>query len=281
MNNKKTRFRAYYMLHGGVSMSYVVDSSFALIEGRYNDDNREKIKEEMELTGMDTIELLHISSWASDFCNPEELPKLLEDLQPFDVEIPAYIPDTDEGKECRKIIKDYCNDSIYAELFESGPKTLLYPANLDEIDYIDVILSPLTISNDTVDNAVVKLFKRGRFSVLNASTMSADNGIVKSLEDVKLLDCIDVLVARDVESSDSLFVNKIIAKTAPSVILDTNRNYVYTTNYPDLSCGLFSTSILVNHDLLVRMSAVAVPFRNNESQDVILQGKSYTRRKLG
>lgn len=280
MNNKKTRFRAYYMQHGGVSMSYVVDSSFALIEGRYNDDNREKIKEEMELTGMDTIELLHISSWAPDFCNPEELPKLLEDLQPFDVEIPAYIPDTNEGKECRKIIKDYCNNSIYAELFESGPKTLLYPANLEEIDYIDVILSPLSISNNNINNAVVKLFKRGRFSVLNASTMSTDNGIVKSLEDANLLDCIDVLVARDVESSNSLLVNHIIAKTTPSVIFDTINKYVYITNHSDLSCGLFSTSILVNHDLLVRMSAVVAPFRNNESQDVLLVDKSYTRRIL-
>lgn len=210
-----TRFRAYYMPHGGISMSYMVDSSFTLIEARYNDDNILKIKSEMELAGCTSIDLLHVSNWSREFCDSGEIEKLLQDLQPLEVEIPGYEPTDDNGRQCRKLIREYCNRSDLSELFEAGPKTLEDPATLPDADFTDLIFSPLKKYDDEDDNSVIKIFRQGKFSLLNVSKSNKANEVIESLNKTGMTSFVDVLLTY---YSDELNRNDFIDGTFLDVV---------------------------------------------------------------
>lgn len=200
MDDLYTRFRAYAMPNGGISMSYLVDSSFTLIEARYNADNIGKIKNELELAGCKEIDLLHISNWDDDCCNSEELPQLLKDLQPLEVEIPAYEPTDENGMTCRKIIREFCSRSHIAELFEAGPRSLVNPITLPDVDFTDIIFSPLQYYQECYDNSVVKIFRQGKFLVLNASKSNRASEVLQLLKQTKLASSVEILVVYNQES---------------------------------------------------------------------------------
>ena len=182
------------MPHGGISMSYMVDSSFTLIEARYNDDNILKIKSEMELAGCTSIDLLHISNWSREYCDSGEIGNLLRDLQPLEVEIPGYEPTDDNGRQCRKIIREYCNRSDLSELFEAGPRTLEDPATLPDADFTDLIFLPLKKYDDEDANSVIKIFRQGKFSLLNVSKSNKANEVIEGLNKTGLTTSVDVLI---------------------------------------------------------------------------------------
>ena len=227
-----TRFRAYNMPHGGISMSYLVDSSLTLIEGRYNNDNIQKIKSELELSDATGIDLLHISSWGPDYCDSGEIEQLLTDLQPLEVEIPGYDPEDENGKLCRKIIREYCNKSDMAELFECKPSNLVDPLQLPDIDFTDIIFSPLKNYPSLSDNTVVKIFRQGSFSILNISQCNLEHEVKCQLENTGLLSSVDVLIATNVYSKDNTFTNSdflevvgpdliVIAGSQPQLLIKT------------------------------------------------------------
>lgn len=220
MNDMYTRFRVYWMPNGGISMSYSVDTSFILVEARYNNDNREKIKSEMKLTGKDSVDLLHISSWSENRCNPEELELLLQELKPLDIEIPAYEPNTEDGLRCRRIIRNYHQHSIYADLFEVGHNSIVRLTELEDFDYLDPIFTPINKYSEESDNAVVKLFRSGKFSVLNLSDCIHDNDIISQINDVNLKDSIDVLVMNQFNQvENSAFLQQLIDGCSPRCIV--------------------------------------------------------------
>lgn len=83
-----TRFRAYSLTSEGASMSLSVEGHFTLIEARFNPDNGDAILFEMEKADVKRIDVLHITSWDEDHCNPEELKLILKYLKPKRIEYP-------------------------------------------------------------------------------------------------------------------------------------------------------------------------------------------------
>lgn len=253
MNDLFTRFRVYAMPNGGVSMSYSVDTSFVLIEARYNEDNREKIKAEMKLTGKETVDLLHISTWDGSRCNPDELLALLDELQPLEIEYPAYVPSSDNEKKSKKIITEYLNHSMYADKFEIGHRTLKRLSELPDIEYIDPIFSPIVVMTEEYDNSVVKLFKSGKFGVMNISLCKQDHDIIGQIKDVGLEHYINVLALdkfADVEGAD--FLQQLIDLCQPGIIVSlTDRRFFMRKDEP-LSKEGIRISISEQKDFIVK-----------------------------
>lgn len=182
MVNNITRFRAYQLGTKGASYSYCVDDVFTLIEARYNDVNKPNIHQEMEACGCRNIYKLHITSWDEDHCNPDELQNILDDLLPACIETPGYVPDTDCGKKSKKIIDKY-NQEPYVRVFCNAPENINSLPIAVEREYSDVIYNPKKTWPSHNDNSTVKLFRRGRFTLLSlgdcesaeiANTISSD-----------------------------------------------------------------------------------------------------------
>jgi competence protein ComEC len=160
--SKKTRFRAYQLGTTGSSFSYSVDGNFTLIEARLNETNYPNIIAEMKESGCSTINCLHITSWDKDHCNDEELKLILQYLKPVRIEYPGYTPDTDSGKNSLRAIQNYAATKVsynpsYINALEAGKKD----------GYNDIVYNPKEESAKHNDNSIVKLFRRGRFTILS------------------------------------------------------------------------------------------------------------------
>ena len=260
-----TRFRAYAMPNGGISMSYLVDSSFTLIEARYNEDNISKIKSELELSGNTVIDLLHLSSWDSDCCNSEEIKALLKDLQPLEVEIPAYDPIDENGRLCRKAIREFCHESDFSELFEAGPKTLLDPSTLPDMEFTDIIFAPIQIHQTLSNCSVVKIFRQGKFSLLNASNNSNTIETINGLKKTKLQNSVDMLITRGDSSTSNPFISKIFLEDiSPEMITIAGSSpQLYVRKNNSLDDRGIRASITEQGDIIVKYGIMSRKERMN------------------
>lgn len=227
---KVTRFRAYQLGEKGSSFSYSVDSYFTLIEGRYNEINRPNVLFEMKQAGVSRINCLHITSWDEDHCKESELELILRELKPSKIEYPGYLPDSDCGKACRKMIRDYCSRTVsidknitpdYINGLEPG----------ESKKYSDILYNPTEAHDKHNDNSVVKLFRNGRFTVLSL-------GDCESLDIAKtIMGCgiasteVDVMILAHHGADNGFTTDAFIKKINPKVAVCSS-NYDNQFDHP-------------------------------------------------
>jgi len=161
--NHYTRFRAYQLGEKGSSFSLSVDNFFILIEARYNEVNKPHIQWEMKNCGIDSIDVLHITSWDDDHCRLSELQAILTELKPKRIEYPGYTPHTSNGRACLLAIVKYYPPaiSVTPDVVRKQQFTRLFGS--------DLFYGPLNISVeiDSNDKSIIKLFRIGSFQILS------------------------------------------------------------------------------------------------------------------
>lgn len=174
-------------------MTLSVEGHFTMIEARLNDDNCKAVVFEMGKAGVDRIDVLHITSWDEDHCNPDELNIILKHLKPRLIEYPSYEPHADSGKASKKLIMGY----------NEGEKRRITPYVVRACDKTplkgrDIFYNPIVNNDDPQkanDNSLVKLFRVGSFVILStgdcedesiANSLAADD-ILKSEVDVMII----------------------------------------------------------------------------------------------
>lgn len=164
--SKHTRFRAYQIGSAGSSFSYFSGSHITLVEGRLTDHNRESIAEEMEITGKEQLDTLHITSWDQDHCSLGQLEEICKTYAPKKIQYPGYPPHTDSGKECRKFIQEY-GTKTKSETIKVDPDYIDSLSVAADLTYRDIYYNPIEISDKANDNSTIKMFRSGSFSVLS------------------------------------------------------------------------------------------------------------------
>lgn len=272
MNDIYTRLRFYEMGKTGISISLSVDNQFTLIEGRYNEINKRQIKEEMEIAGCSTIDLLHISYWDDKRCNSVELKELLEELQPMEIEIPAYEPETEDALLCRKLINEYVSKNPFAEKFVVGPKSLDKPDSLGDIEYTDVIFSPFEKYTKKNDNSIIKIFKQGRFSFLNTSVSSVHDFTKELLTLVKLKN-IDVLFVNEREGENPYLQMNFLETLKPFILVRYSDclNTFVRKGFANTPTGL-NLNKLPNGDVVV--TSGIYKRKNDYTEDKVMDGSN-------
>ena len=245
IENLYTRFRAYRMENGCV-VSYSVDMEFVLIGGRYNDDIAPSIREEMRIAGCDSIDLLHIPSWNRRMCDATELETLLNELQPTDIEIPAYNPTDENGKACRRVIKEFCENSPISQVIECSYKKVGKEGDTGR----GLLLSPTKEYNEAVDNDVVEFFYQGRFKILSTGFVKSKEVVDEINKKSQLHNPILLLVCG---MSESPFISlAFIHRSHPLIIVDMldNNKYYHRAN-ADLKDYGISSQRADNDDLIL------------------------------
>lgn len=225
-----TRFRAYSLTSEGASMSLSVEGHFTLIEARFNTDNGDAILFEMKKAGVNRVDVLHITSWDEDHCNPDELKIILTHLKPKRIEYPSYEPHADSGKESKKLIMGY-ND---------GDKRDITPYVVKVCDKIplkgkDIFYNPI-INNDDPnkanDNSIVKLFRVGSFVILSTGDCEDENIANRLAVDEILKTEVDVLVIAHHGSKNSINTPLFLDNLKPRfAICNVDRSNKY--DHPD------------------------------------------------
>jgi competence protein ComEC len=190
MDKHYTRFRAYQLGEKGASFSLSVDNYFVLIEARYNNVNKEHIKWEMQLAGVTSIDVLHITSWDEDHCKLNELNDILTELRPRRIEYPGYMPHTDNGRACLLQISSYgaAHVKITPELVKGQEFTRLCGR--------DLFFGPLDVSDsiNSNDKSTIKLFRIGSFQILSLGDCESEDIANKLITSGIIINEVDLLI---------------------------------------------------------------------------------------
>lgn len=234
MANKITRFRAYQLGGKGSSFSYCVDNIFTLIEARYNEVNKSRIQNEMHICNCRSINKLHITSWDKDHCNPQELRAILQELNPSFVDYPGYVPDSEAGKESLALIKAYMSHKRFASSYCYTPSNINKLSKAELGKYSDVVFNPIELSNTHNDNSIVKLFRKGRFTVLSLGDCESSE-IAERISN-SLIACreTDVMILAH-HGADNGFTTKDFLKKIKPKIAICSSNYDNQYAHPDES----------------------------------------------
>lgn len=231
MSKSITRFRAYQLTTPGSSYSYAVDDFFILIEARYNNSNKASIREEMNICGCKYITKLHITSWDEDHCNPDELRDLLSTLLPTEIEMPGYPANTEPARRSKALIEQYVRGRSYASSTEFTPITIHGLTYAEARKYSDIIYNPKMISSNANDNSTVKLFRRGRFTVLSLGDCEASRIGDYIMNDSIAQSETDVMIVAHHGADNSIMSTDFVNRINPKISVCTS-NYDNQFNHP-------------------------------------------------
>lgn len=212
-----TRFRAYQLGNAGSSFSYSVDNHFTLIEARFNEVNSPNILKEMKIAGCSTINCLHITSWDQDHCSFSELELILEYLKPIRIEYPGYIPHTDCGKQSLCAIKKYYTQN-HTIIKEVSPTYISSLEPGEKLKYNNIVYNPRSISDNSNNNSIVQLFRRGRFTILSLGDCE-DVTIAERIMKCDLAKETDILILAHHGADNGFTTRKFIQHIKPQIAI--------------------------------------------------------------
>lgn len=180
MKSNLTRFRAYQLGSAGSSFSYYADGHFTLVEGRLTEVSGLSLIREMAECNVQSIDVLHVTSWDADHCQASELPVLLELTRPLRLELPGYVPHTENGKKSLKIFSEYVaekrQDNRSKTLRHVTPEFIGSLQSATRLAFNDIFYNPMHIDQNCAnDNSTVKHFRRGSFNVLSLGDVESTN----------------------------------------------------------------------------------------------------------
>lgn len=219
-----TRFRAYHLGSPGSSFSHFAGGHFTMIEGRLTEESRAQVEHEMfNRCNVDAADLLHITSWDADHCNKNELPDLLNLIQPQRIECPGYDPHKEygHGEECLAIIAEYRdrrrNTHRVPTIEHITPKYIegLEPASAKAFQ--NALYNPFHISENANDNSTVKLFRRGSFNVLSLGDVESPIIGARLRRSRILCSETDVMILAHHGADNGFTTKKFLARIEPNV----------------------------------------------------------------
>lgn len=216
--NKITRFRAYQLGVKGASFSLSVDSDFTLIEARINECNAMNVINEMRIVGAQCLSLLHITSWDEDHCAEKDLSYILEYLKPQRIEYPGYMPDTECGKNCRRMILAYLQN-----LRLDG--TSMSPAFINSLEagesakFSTIIYNPTKEYEKHNDMSTAALFRKGRFTVLSLGDCESPEIAKTIMNDVMATKETDIMLMAHHGADNGFTTESFIRAISPRVAI--------------------------------------------------------------
>jgi competence protein ComEC len=166
----------------------------------------------MHICGVETAHALHITSWDSDHCSPCEFPRVLEMVRPAKIECPGYEPSFENGKESRRIIREYERKKSLS----NRPVDLKYitPEYIDGLQvaerlaFRNVFYHPRWIDQSCANNnSTVKFFREGSFNVLSLGDVESLDISARLRRDKYLGREVDVMILAH-HGADNGFTNK-------------------------------------------------------------------------
>lgn len=255
-----TRFRAYQLGQAGSSFSYYANNKFTLIEARVTDSSRDNLNQELQLCGKETVDTLHITSWDQDHCAETDLQEILEVYKPKKIEFPGYTPETDCGKNCRKMILEYKStmesNGKSAECVAIDPE---YIKGLDaskDLGYRDILYWPKDISSENAnDNSVVKFLRYGAFNILSLGDIH--NIAITRFGGWSFKNEVDVLILAHHGANCPTNSEKFLRKISPQIAVCSS-NYGNQHDHP-------------KQEVRDRLNDLKIPIFTTKTGDIIIE----------
>ncbi len=256
LKSKHTRFRAYQLKSKGSSFSYWDGNTFTLGEARLNKDNVHSICHELDVTvGVRKIDVLHITGWDKDHCDYNELQTILTHLEPVYIDIPCYLPDTDNGKECYELIRDYAEENHKTCLCFSD-NGLSHLSDATSWGYANICWRKKMFC-DTNNNSSIQLFRSGCFTVLSLGDVESKEIADGLLTSEIICNEVDILILPHHGADNGFISNEFLRAVKPKVAIamcDWDNQY----KHPDPAI----TRMLRNNN---------IPYYSTKQGDIIIE----------
>jgi competence protein ComEC len=255
-----TRFRAYQLDSPGSLFSFYKAGSFTLIEARIPKGGIEVLEKELGICGAIKMNHLHITSWDDDHCDYDSLVNILNTFRPDRIDIPSYMPTSESGKLCRRVLlgydrihqiyipntftinEEYINGLTKGEA--GGTSDIIYP-------------SKFNVSNKN-DMSLIRFFRSSGFSVLSLGDCESSDISSSITFDGSFLNTeTDALILAHHGSDNSCITGEFLDKICPKVAICSS-NYNNEYGHPE-------------QNVKSLLSSRNIPLYTTKTGDIIIQ----------
>lgn len=244
--NLQAKFRAFKLDTPGSLCSVYKDGTYTLIEARLPIGGIDVLIQDIKFHNKEQLDVLHITSWDVDHCDQVELSQILNKLRPARIEIPGYIPDSDEGKACRNLLLKY--DDIHQRkvhnTVEVTPSYLatLQPATSWGSGNVFFPTDPNAATKN--DRSLIKLFRSTSFSVLSLGDCESEE-IGQQIMRLQIFkEEVDVLILPHHGANNGFITDTFLKTIKPQVaVVTSNRGNEYDHPRPEIRALLAANHI--------------------------------------
>lgn len=237
MKSVITRFRAYQLGSAGSSFSYFAGGHFTVMEGRLTKVSCPSLIREMEMCGVKTADMLHITSWDADHCAASELEELLDLTLPTRIEIPGYDPHCEHAEKCWSIIEKYRQARVRsnraATVQSITPALIGGLGQASRLAFNNIYYHPEYIDPEcNNDNSTIKFFRRGSFNVLSLGDVESTN-IAARLRRSRMLGLETDIMILAHHGADNGFTNRKLLRHLEPQMAVCSSNFDNQHDHPD------------------------------------------------
>lgn len=175
-------------------------------------------------------------------------------LKPSVIEYPSYQPDTETGKKCFRIIRNY----------NEGQSTRITPSFVKEsiskavaLRGSNIYYNPIDIVDNHNDNSIVKFFRIGSFQILSLGDCE-DEEIGDRLQNYEILNNeVDILLLAHHGSHNSICSMEFLRNINPKVAICTS-NYDNKFEHPDQA-------------VRNRLNTLGIPYFTTKTGDIVIE----------
>jgi competence protein ComEC len=246
MMNLQAKFRAFKLDTPGSLCSVYKDGTYTLIEARLPIGGIDILIQDIKFHNKEQLDVLHITSWDVDHCDQIELRQILDKLRPARIEIPGYVPDSDEGKACRNLLLKY--DDIHQQYVHNTVEiTPAYIAGLPgETRWSDrnVLFPTDPNAEKHNDRSLIKLFRSASFTVLSLGDCESEEIGQRLMRSEIFREEVDVLILPHHGANNGFITDSFLKTIKPQVAVATsNRGNEYDHPRPEIRALLAANDI--------------------------------------
>lgn len=229
----ETKFRAFQLETDGSLFSFFKPNNYTLIEARIPKGGLGILQADLKFHNKQCVDVLHITSWDNDHCNYDDLVQILNHLRPSVIEIPHYIPDSDNGKLCLKTITGY--DSIH-EQYKPNVRTV-------SPEYISTLTKGVAKATNDIaykskentdkknDMSLIRLFRSSGFNVFSLGDCECPTLATTLMNYSFVATEVDVLILPHHGADNGFITSEFLEKVNPKIAVCTS-NYGNQYEHP-------------------------------------------------
>lgn len=219
-----TRFRAFQLDTAGSLFSIYKQNRYTLVEARLPKAGLRALQDDLAAYDKQSIDLLHITSWDTDHCTYNELAAILNHLRPARIEIPGYVPDTEEGLLCRSVLLKY--DDIHQRYVHNvqqvTPGYISTLSNATPWGTSDVLYPTDPHAPNKNDRSLIRLFRSEGFSVASLGDCESSD-IARTLMNSSIFNTeVDVLVLPHHGADNGFISDEFLKVVKPRIAVSTS-----------------------------------------------------------
>jgi len=280
MMDFETKFRAFQLDSPGSLFSYYKPDEYTLIEARIPHKGIETLWEDLKLHGKEFIDTLHITSWDTDHCNFDDLTQIINRLRPQRIEIPCYIPESEDAKLCRGLLLkyDHIHQKYVHNVFVIDKKYIGQLPYASALGTNDVVYESMYDCECKNDMSLIKLFRSAGFNVISLGDCECEDIANELCTRSFIKTEIDILILPHHGAHNGFITNKFLKTLKPRIaICSSNHGNQYDHPRQEIRDLLYFNSI----PLFTTKTGDIIIFQRKESEQANLVNLLNDNTKLG